>query len=96
MKIILKRDVDDLGFEGDIVEVTNGYARNYLIPKDVAIEASKQNIKFMEMHSKKIEVKRLKAKEDAEKVKGELDGIVVTISQKAGEEEKLLEALDKL
>ena len=89
MKIILMQDMDDLGLEGEIVEVAKGYARNYLIPKNMAIEANPQNIKLMEMKRKKIVVKRLKAKEDAEKVREKLDGVVINISQKAGEEEKL-------
>ena len=45
MKIILKQDADELGLEGDIVGVTRGYARNFLIPKGIAVEASPQNIK---------------------------------------------------
>ena len=89
MKIILRQDMDDLGLEGNIVDVAKGYARNYLIPRGVALEASEQNIKLMETQKKKIEVKRLKAKEDAEKIKEKLAGIVLTISQKVGEEEKL-------
>ena len=89
MKVILKDDRDDLGFAGDIVDVAKGYGRNYLIPKGIALEATNQNIKLMETQRKKIEIKRLKAKEDAEKIKEKLDGIVVTISQKAGEEDKL-------
>lgn len=89
MKIILKQDMDDLGLEGNIVEVAKGYARNYLIPKGVALEATKQNIKLLDMQRKKIEVKRLKAKEDAEKIKEKMAEIVITISQKSGEEEKL-------
>jgi len=89
MKVILRQDLDALGFEGDMVEVAKGYARNYLIPKGVALEANTQNIKFMEMQKKKIEIKRLKAKEDAEKIREKLAEIVITISQKAGEEEKL-------
>jgi len=89
MKLILKEDRDDLGLAGDIVDVAKGYGRNYLIPKGVALEATNQNIKLMETQRKKIEIKRLRAKEDAEKVKEKLEGIAVTISQKAGEEEKL-------
>jgi large subunit ribosomal protein L9 len=69
--------------------VADGYARNYLIPKEFALEANRQNIKLMETQRKKIEIKRLKAKEDAEKVKEKMTDIVITISQKAGEEEKL-------
>ena len=89
MKIILKQDMDDLGLEVNIVEVAKGYARNYLIPKGVALEATKQNIKLFDMQRKKIEVKRLRAKEDAEKIKEKMAEIVITISQKSGEEEKL-------
>lgn len=89
MKVILIQDMDALGLEGEIVNVADGYARNYLIPKELALKANEQNIKLMETQSKKIEIKRLKAKEDAEKVKEKMTGMVITISQKAGEEEKL-------
>lgn len=89
MKVILIQDMDALGLEGEIVNVADGYARNYLIPKELALEANEQNIKLMETQSKKIEIKRLKAKEDAEKVKDKMTDMVITISQKAGEEEKL-------
>jgi large subunit ribosomal protein L9 len=85
----LTQDRDALGLEGDIVDVANGYARNYLIPKGIALEANKQNIKLMEMQKKKIEAKRFKAREDAEKVKEKMTDVVITISQKAGEENKL-------
>jgi len=89
MKVILKQDMDELGLEGDIVNVSVGYARNYLIPKKIALEANKQNIKIMDQQRKKIELNRVKAKEDAEKVKDKLSDIAITIAQKAGEEEKL-------
>ena len=58
MEIILRQDVDELGLEGDIVNVAKGYARNYLIPKGVALEASPQNIKALESQRKKIEIKK--------------------------------------
>ena len=89
MKVILRQDIDELGLEGDIVEVAKGYGRNYLIPKGIALDATRPNIKLMEMQKKKIEVKRLKAKEDAEKIKEKIADITVTISQKVGEEDKL-------
>ena len=89
MKIILKEDMDTLGLEGDVVDVAKGYARNYLIPKGMALEANTQNIKLFETQKKKIEVKRLKAKEEAEQLKERLAGVTITIAQKAGEEEKL-------
>lgn len=89
MKIILKQDVDSLGLEGQIFEVKNGYARNYLIPKGFALEATNQNIKLMDAQKKKIEENRLKAKEEAEKARSTLSAVVVTIAQKVGEEDRL-------
>jgi len=89
MKIILKQDVDDLGFEGDVVKVADGFARNYLIPRGYALAATPQNIKALESQRKKIEVRRLKAKDAAEKLREQLEGATITFSQKAGEEGKL-------
>ena len=89
MKIVLTQNMDALGLEGDIVDVANGYARNYLIPKGIALEANKQNIKMLETQKKKIEAKRFQAKEDAEKIREKMADVVITISQKVGEENKL-------
>ncbi|MGD9161836.1 MAG: 50S ribosomal protein L9 [Desulfobacteraceae bacterium] len=89
MKVILTTEMASLGLEGDTVNVANGYARNYLIPKGFALEASTQNIKMMEMQKKKIDERRLKAKESAEQVKDLIREKVITITQKAGEEDKL-------
>lgn len=89
MEVILRQDVDELGLEGDIVDVVRGYARNYLVPNGIALEATPQNRKALELQSKKIELKRLKGRQNAEKVKEKLEGVVVNLSQKAGEEGKL-------
>lgn len=89
MEVILRQDLDELGLEGDIVNVAKGYARNYLIPKDLALEASPQNIKSLELQRKKIEVKRLKARENAEKVKQQIEEMEIVFRHKAGEEGKL-------
>jgi len=89
MEVILREDLDELGMEGDIVNVAKGYARNYLIPKGLALEASSQNVKSFEQQRRKIEVKRLKAKENAEKVKEQLEGMTITFQHKVGEEGKL-------
>ena len=89
MKIILRQDVDELGLEGDIIHVANGYGRNYLIPKGIALEATPQNKKALELQRKKIEVRRVKAREEAENLKLKVEGIVIALSQKAGEEGKL-------
>lgn len=89
MEVILQQDVDELGMEGDIVNVARGYARNYLIPRGFALEATSRNIKALESKRKKIELKRLKAKEDAEKLKERVDGISVVFYKKSREEGKL-------
>ena len=89
MEVILQQDVDELGLEGDIADVARGYARNYLVPNGIALEATPQNRKALELQSKKIELKRIKGRENAEIVKERLEGIVVNLSQKAGEEGKL-------
>ena len=89
MKVILREDMDSLGFEGEVVDVAKGYGRNYLIPKGLALEANKQNRQLIEMQRKKIEVKRFEAKEEAEKIKEKIAEVEITISQKVGEEDKL-------
>jgi large subunit ribosomal protein L9 len=89
MKVILTQDVDALGLAGEILDVAKGYARNFLIPRKIAMEASEQNIKRTETQRKNVEVKKIRAKEEALKAKEGLAEVVVTIAQKAGEEDKL-------
>ena len=89
MKIILVKDMDDLGIEGDMVEVSDGYARNYLIPKGLALPATVQNIKMVEMKKRKIETNKIKKKDEALKLKELIEKVTLTIRQKAGEGEKL-------
>ncbi|HIC86647.1 MAG TPA: 50S ribosomal protein L9 [Desulfobacterales bacterium] len=89
MKIILQQDIHDLGLEGETVEVADGYARNYLIPKGLALEATAQNLKMMEQRQRKIEAKRLRAKEEAQALKEKMEALVLMFRQKAGEEGKL-------
>jgi large subunit ribosomal protein L9 len=89
MKVILTQDMASLGLAGEIVEVARGYARNYLIPKKIALEATEDNIKRTETQRKNVEIKRIKLKEDAQKIKERLADVAVTIAQKAGEEDRL-------
>lgn len=89
MKIILIQDFESLGFEGDIVDVAKGYARNYLVPKGVAIEANKPNLKAMEMRKDKTMAKRMKDKETAEIAREKVSQVTVTVRRKASEEDKL-------
>jgi len=89
MNIILMHDFEPLGYEGDTVDVARGYARNYLIPKGLATEASNANLKALEQRKGKILARRTKDKEEAERVMEKISKITVTVRAKAGEEGKL-------
>jgi large subunit ribosomal protein L9 len=89
MKVILEQDFESLGFEGDTVEVARGYARNYLVPKGIAVEATKANLKAFEMRKHKIMAKRMRDKEEAERIKEKIVRVAITLKQKAGAEGKL-------
>jgi large subunit ribosomal protein L9 len=89
MKVILMQDVESLGLEGDIVDVARGYARNYLVPKGISIEASNSNLKTLETRKEKIMAKRMKDKEAAERIREKISQVTVTIKGKAGGEGKL-------
>jgi large subunit ribosomal protein L9 len=86
MKVILMQDFESLGLEGDIVEVAKGYARNYLIPKGVVIEANNGNLKALDIRKEKIMAKRTKNKEAAERAKEKISQVTVTVRRKAGED----------
>jgi large subunit ribosomal protein L9 len=89
MDIILIQDFESLGLEGDVISVTNGYARNYLIPKGIAIEASNANLKALELRKGKIEARHMKDREDAERAKEKFSELTITFQGKTGKEDKL-------
>lgn len=89
MKIILLKDVKNLGSEGDTIDVKDGYARNYLIPYGFAIEANKANVKKIEEIKKSAAIRKEKMLKEAEALQKKLSKISVTIEANAGEEEKL-------
>ncbi len=89
MKVILKEDVKNLGTAGTVVNVADGFARNFLIPKKLAVEANTKNIKALEHERKKIEEAARKAKEMAKEVSARLSSVTIEIKAKAGEEGKL-------
>ncbi len=93
MKIILLKDVDKLGKAGDVKQVANGYGRNFLIPKKLAVLATKSELSKLDQQ-KKIEVE--KAEEELfrfQEIASQLDGLEVEIKAKAGEEGKLFGAI---
>jgi len=89
VKVILLEDVDRLGKMGDIVTVKEGYARNYLLPKNKAKVASVGNMKILEMLKKKREAQEKKVLDEAKALSEKLASLSLTISAEAGEEEKL-------
>lgn len=89
MKVILKEDVPDLGSVGDVVSVKNGYARNYLIPKQLAMQASIKNISQLEHQKRLIESHKSKVKKDADTMAEDIAKISCTIPMLVGEQDKL-------
>ncbi|WP_035587242.1 50S ribosomal protein L9 [Hippea jasoniae] len=89
MKIVLLEDVEKLGYAGDIKEVKDGYAVNYLIPKGYALAATKSNLKLVEEKRRAILRKIEKKIKQAEAIKAALDGTQITIKARAGEKGKL-------
>ncbi len=89
MKVILKERVESLGDIGDIVTVADGYGRNYLIPKGLAVKADSRNIKMIEHHKKMLEQKRKKYLEEMEELASRLDKITIRVSRKLADENKI-------
>lgn len=93
MKVILQQDVKGHGKKGQMVDVSDGYARNYLLPRKLAVEATSDNINAMKLkeaaRQKKLEIEKAQAKEIADK----LDSCIVKISAKAGGAGKLFGAV---
>jgi large subunit ribosomal protein L9 len=89
MKVILRTDVDKLGMMGEVVTVKSGYARNFLIPREMAYIASPGAVKALEVEKKQYVKRQLKEREVAEAVAGQLSDMQISISMKVGEEGKL-------
>ena len=89
MKVILTKDVPELGKKGDVVDVADGYARNYLVPRALGVKASAGNLKDAErMRQARIDSER-RAREEADQIKDALTGTRVVIAARAGDEGKL-------
>ena len=89
MKVILNQDHELLGDEGQIIEVKNGYARNYLIPNGIAVQASKSNLISFEEIRKQKSKKIQKLAEEAKKIAGDLSDVEVDVYVKTGEEDRI-------
>lgn len=89
MKVILLQELKGRGGEGDVIEVANGFANNYLLPKKIAIAATDGNLKQLEQRKHNIAKREIVRVEDAEQVKESLEGVVIKITAKVGEEGQL-------
>ena len=89
MQIILQEDVEKLGTRGQVMEVADGYARNYLLPRKLAIEASAGNLKRLEKIRATLAKRTATEKESAQKLAELLATVRVTLSRKAGENDQL-------
>ena len=89
MKIILRKDFETLGNAGDIKDVKDGYARNYLIPQGIAYVANQSNLKTFEEVKRQQSRKTLKEVEDAKKFASKIEKEVIKISVKTGGEDKV-------
>ena len=89
MEVILRQDVDKLGSRGQVVKVAPGYARNFLLPNKIAVAATDANRKIVEQERQAHVRKEAKQKGEAEDLAKLVNGVSVTIVQKAGENDQL-------
>lgn len=89
MKILLRKNVEKLGSSGDVVEVANGYARNYLLPKKFATTVTPGNIEQINIERKKLEGKRKGEIDELQTLSGEISNVSCTITVKTNKEGKL-------
>jgi large subunit ribosomal protein L9 len=85
-KVLLREDVDDLGARGEIVRVRAGYARNYLLPRNLAVEATAGNVKGIEAERAALLKKEAKERSTAEAQSQQMSSLVLEFKRKAGEQ----------
>jgi large subunit ribosomal protein L9 len=96
MKIVLLEDIPKLGKMGDLIQTKDGYARNYLLPKKLAVPANPQNLKTIEHQKTLLKQKQNRVQREAEKLAQKIEKISCTISKPAGEEDKLFGSVTSL
>src|SRR5882762_3425751 len=89
MEVILREDIDNLGSRGQVVKVAPGYARNFLLPKRLAVEATESNKKIVDQERQAHLRKEAKLQGEAADLGKLLSGVTITIAQKAGENDQL-------
>lgn len=93
MKVILLTDVPKLGKQGDVVQVSDGYARNFLLPKNLAIEASEARLRELKQKNEQLEKRKEKEEQKALWIKEKIEGQTVVVQAKCGEGGKLFGAV---
>ncbi len=96
MKVILKKDIEKLGYKDDIVTVKNGYARNFLIPKGIGILATESAQKVLAENLKQRAHKEAKVKEEAEGLLAKIEGLSLKVGAKAGEKGKIFGSVNNI
>ena len=96
MKVILQKDIPSLGDAGDIKEVAEGFARNYLLPKKLVIFANESSKKAIDHQMKLIKIKKDKRKKTSEQIAAGMSGVELTITAKVGEEGKLFGSITSM
>ena len=89
MEVILREHVDKLGDRGEIVKVADGYARNYLLPRKLALPATDGNKKHVERERKIVEAREAQEKGQAEAIAARLGGVDITIPRRVGDTDQL-------
>lgn len=89
VRVILKRDVDKLGTAGELVRVRPGFARNFLLPRSLAVVATDSNVKHIEHERKQALASAAKLKSQAQGIAAQVQGLVIEIEAQAGEGDKL-------
>jgi large subunit ribosomal protein L9 len=93
MKVILQKDIQNLGEAGDIKDVADGFARNYLLPRNMVMVANETSKKILQHQEKVIKIKKAKRKKQSEKLLESLSSLEIKIAAQAGEEGKLFGAV---
>jgi len=93
MKVILMEDVEGLGRAGDVVQVADGYARNYLLPRKMALKASPKSLKAFEEERKRMAFRMNRARKDAQAMAEELNQLSLTVEVPVGEEDRMFGAV---
>ncbi|MEE9553854.1 MAG: 50S ribosomal protein L9 [candidate division Zixibacteria bacterium] len=89
MKVILRDDIEKLGTVGDVVEVADGFGRNYLLPRNLAVRATKGNLRSIDEIRKQKQFRDNKKKKEAEKIKDKLEKLSLTAEVQTGEDDKV-------